>query len=522
MNFRDTVKQMLTVEEQAMLKTAFDAIGDIAILEIDEGLRRKEKKIAQALLGCHKNIVTVLRKDSAHEGEFRIQKYKFLAGQDKRETMHVESNTRLLLDVEKVYFSPRMSHERLRIASMAKPGENILVMFSGCGPYPCVLARNAKPSQVLGIEINPTGHLYAKKNAKLNKLKNVHFFQGDAAEVSASFGRRRIGLKTHHSQLGSRMKQKPPILELHLYYRDLFDSSLDKAISALKETEVVLHVPCNQEGIPFSLASNNRDVLARSIDTLKKLKALSRKHSLRYVIHPHTLIGKMDRDISVEILDANLKKYKDSRMMIENMPYAEMGAEVVVPLAKKHRIGLCIDVAHLYICRKSDEEFYTQIADVSELNPYFHIADSDMFRWSWDKPHTLPIGNGEIDFSRIVPYIREGIIEVVSNDEGKGTEMLQSYRKYKKMLQGFTDFDRILMPLPRGGENFLDSALSAARKGTVLHFYDFLHEDDFGQAHCKIKAACKKAGVKCRILRTVKCGQYSPRTYRICVDFKLL
>lgn len=78
-------------------------------------------------------------------------------------------------------------------------------------------------------------------------------------------------------------------------------------------------------------------------------------------------------------------------------------------------------------------------------------------------------------------------------------------------------FDRIVMPLPKSAEEFLDIALKAAKKGTVIHFYDFLFEKDFDQAVSKIKKHCKK----CKIIQVVKCGQYSPRKYRICVDFKV-
>ena len=102
---------------------------DIAILEIDEELRNKEKFIAETLLKCHKQINTVLRKDSAHEGELRTQKYKWLAGEKKKETIHTENNTRLKLNVEEVYFSPRMSNERIRITNQIKKDEKILVLF---------------------------------------------------------------------------------------------------------------------------------------------------------------------------------------------------------------------------------------------------------------------------------------------------------------------------------------------------------------------------------------------------------
>ena len=82
-------------------------------------------------------------------------------------------------------------------------------------------------------------------------------------------------------------------------------------------------------------------------------------------------------------------------------------------------------------------------------------------------------------------------------------------------------FDRILMPLPLTGENFLDIALTAAKKKAIIHFYDFLKEDDFNLAKEKIKKACSKAKRKFKIIRIVKAGQIKPREYRVCVDFSV-
>ena len=83
-------------------------------------------------------------------------------------------------------------------------------------------------------------------------------------------------------------------------------------------------------------------------------------------------------------------------------------------------------------------------------------------------------------------------------------------------------FDRILMPLPKHAEDFLEDALAVSKKNTIIHFYNFLHENEFDKAEKMIKKACKKADKKCKILQFIKCGQQSPSVYRICVDFKVL
>ncbi|MFH0977877.1 MAG: class I SAM-dependent methyltransferase family protein [Candidatus Woesearchaeota archaeon] len=82
-------------------------------------------------------------------------------------------------------------------------------------------------------------------------------------------------------------------------------------------------------------------------------------------------------------------------------------------------------------------------------------------------------------------------------------------------------FDRVLMPLPKGAEDFLSVAIPCVKRNGVLHFYDFLAEPDFPLAADKIRSACRKLKRKCTILRTVKCGQFSPRIFRICVDSRI-
>jgi tRNA (guanine37-N1)-methyltransferase len=273
---KENLEQELTKEELAFVKTAHDIIGNIAILEIPKDLEHREKIIAETLLKVNKNIKTVLKKAASHDGTFRTQKKKYLAGINTKETIYKENNVKLKLDVEKVYFSIRLSNERKRIVAQIKAGEKILVMFSGCAPYPIVLSKNTDAKTILGIEINPDGHKYGLENIKLNKCKNVELICGDV--------------------------------------------------------------------------------------------------------------------------------------------------RAVVPDLKKEN---------------------------------------------------------------------------------------------KK-------FDRIIMPLPKTADEFLDDALSLSKYGTIINFYDFSEESKFHEAIEKINKACKNNKIKYEILQIVKCGQHSPNNYRICVDFKIL
>ena len=264
----------LTKKQLLLVPRSFDLVGDILIFsDFPVELEKKEKLVGKAFLDFHKNVKVVLKKTKQYSGEFRTPKLKIIAGERRKETVYIEHASRIKLNVEKVYFSSRLSTERKRIYQQVKNGESILVMFSGAAPYPVVIAKNSDPKEVYGIEINPIAHKYAEENLVLNKLNNIKLYYGDVKKV---------------------------------------------------------------------------------------LPKINKK------------------------------------------------------------------------------------------------------------------------------------------------------------------FDRILMPLPKGAEQFLDLALNKVKKNGIIHFYDFLEQKEIPKvAVTKIKNACKSAKKKCRILRTIKCGQYSPYKFRVCVDFKV-
>lgn len=270
--FKDILKNILNKEELKQVKTSYDTLGNIVVLEIDENLRSKEKQIAQAVLRTKPNTETVVRKDAPHEGSLRLQKMKHLAGKKTFIARHVENGCVFEFDITKTYFSVRLSHERKRIAGLVRPGEAVLVMFSGVGPYPIEIAKNTQAKSVVAIELNKYAHERAQDNIVKNKVKNVLALQGDA-----------------------------------------------------------------------------------------------------------------------KIITLELKR----------------------------------------------------------------------------------------------------------------------------------TFDRIIMPLPKNAGEYLDTALQAANKAAVVHFYDFQKDGEFSKSHEKILRICKRCKKRCKILRTVKCGQSAPREYRICVDFRI-
>ncbi|MBU2559687.1 class I SAM-dependent methyltransferase family protein [archaeon] len=182
--FRDVLREKLTEEETALAKRAFDVIGDIAIIEVPQELEKHESTIAKALMGAHNNIRSVYKKSGDISGEERVRELKFLAGEDKTETIYKEHGMNLKLDVSTVYFSPRLSAERERILAQTKSGEVVVDLFAGIGPFAILLAKN-RDIKVHAIDVNESAFEYLKENIRINKVADkVTPLLGDCREAA--------------------------------------------------------------------------------------------------------------------------------------------------------------------------------------------------------------------------------------------------------------------------------------------------------------------------------------------------
>ncbi len=80
-------------------------------------------------------------------------------------------------------------------------------------------------------------------------------------------------------------------------------------------------------------------------------------------------------------------------------------------------------------------------------------------------------------------------------------------------------FDRIIMARPQLKETFLDYAFKVSKKGTIIHFHDFLWQEEIPERISYYKKTYKN---KLRLLSWKKSGDISPRKFRIRIDFKVL
>jgi len=180
---KKALKNILSEKESEELFSAFDQIGDIIIVRIPDSLLSKKKIIGKTLLEQVKTAKSVFYQSSSVEGDFRTRDLEILAGVDKTETEYKEFGCRFIVDVEKAFFSPRLSTERDRIANLVQDGEIVINMFGGVGMF-SIIAAKRKKCIVYNIDINPIAAKLCEKNIKLNKLVGkVVSIHGDAEKI---------------------------------------------------------------------------------------------------------------------------------------------------------------------------------------------------------------------------------------------------------------------------------------------------------------------------------------------------
>ena len=180
---KKALEDVLSEKESEELFSAFDQVGDIIIVRIPDSLLSKKEIIGETLLEQVKTAKSVFYQSSSVEGEFRTRDLEILAGEEKTETEYKEFGCRFIVDVEKAFFSPRLSTERDRIADLIQEGEIVINMFGGVGMFSIIVAKRKKCT-VYNIDINPIAAKLCEKNIELNKLKGkVISINGDAAEI---------------------------------------------------------------------------------------------------------------------------------------------------------------------------------------------------------------------------------------------------------------------------------------------------------------------------------------------------
>ena len=181
---RKTLSNVLYPEDIGKIYNSFDIVGDIAIIKLPSTSSVSPQTAAKAIMTRHRNVKTVLLQTSPVAGDLRLRRLTHVAGENKTSTVHREFGCLFSVDVARSYFSPRLSHERIRIAGIVKPNETVVNMFAGVGCFSIIIAKKVNTSKVFSIDVNPAAIKFMQENIRLNRVYGkVIPLLGDAKEI---------------------------------------------------------------------------------------------------------------------------------------------------------------------------------------------------------------------------------------------------------------------------------------------------------------------------------------------------
>ncbi len=181
---RKTFAESVSADGSVGVYGSFDIIGDLAITKMPRVSPAGTEEVAKAIMAVNKGVKAVFIQTSAVAGDFRVRGLTHVAGENRTRTVHKESGCVFAVDVKTCYFSPRLLHERQRIAQLVQPNETVVNMFAGVGCFSIIIAKRQPTTKVYSIDINPTAVQFMKENIRVNRVFNkVIPMLGDAKEI---------------------------------------------------------------------------------------------------------------------------------------------------------------------------------------------------------------------------------------------------------------------------------------------------------------------------------------------------
>lgn len=162
-------------------------IGDIALIRTPLNMNPEElRPLGEEILNRIPHVKSVWASIPGIEGPYRLRRHVWLAGEQRSETLYREHGCVFKVDINRVYISPSLNYEHIRVARLVNPGEVVFNMFAGAGLFSIIIAKHSNPSRVYSVDINPDAYYYMVENIKLNHVEDkVHPVLGDAKDVAS-------------------------------------------------------------------------------------------------------------------------------------------------------------------------------------------------------------------------------------------------------------------------------------------------------------------------------------------------
>ena len=181
---RELLSGVLPREDLVYVYNSYDIVGDIAIVRLAPASEKHCRAIAEAVMSVHENVKTVLVQRGSVHGNFRVRRLERIAGENRTTTVHKEEGVIFSVDVAECYFSPRLAHERMRIAEQVESGEVLVNMFAGVGCFSIIAAKHSNVLKAYSIDVNPIAFQFMRENIRKNGVygRVIPLF-GDSKDV---------------------------------------------------------------------------------------------------------------------------------------------------------------------------------------------------------------------------------------------------------------------------------------------------------------------------------------------------
>jgi tRNA (guanine37-N1)-methyltransferase len=195
---KQALAELIPLQEALLMYEAYDIIGDLVVTKVPFELAEYEREVGEAIHKAHPNVRRVFRVIGKTEEVERSRRLKLIWSESQRplkerdrmemnpgRTVYKEHGCRFAVDVENVFFTPRLSYERMRIAKQVKPREVIANIFGGVGTYAVIIAKTCpQVGRVYTVDVNPYAHQLAKENVIINRCPEIVVpILGDAKEI---------------------------------------------------------------------------------------------------------------------------------------------------------------------------------------------------------------------------------------------------------------------------------------------------------------------------------------------------
>lgn len=180
----EAVEGLVGGEDLRKALKGVDIIGRIAVIKIPREWQEIRHQVGERILAKLGVDSVYMQTAPARHGD-RVRGVEWLAGKRSTVTVYSEHGCKFFVDIEKVYFSPRLSNERRRIADLVAHGETVVNMFAGVGTFSIIIAKS-KGAKVFSIDNNPNAFELMIENVAQNRLNGkVIPILADARETVA-------------------------------------------------------------------------------------------------------------------------------------------------------------------------------------------------------------------------------------------------------------------------------------------------------------------------------------------------